>query len=421
MVSETDIRDMLTLYYQERVPQKEIARRYSLASDQGLVKLFGEYLHEDPCTHCRGQMRSKYAKRSKSTSPTRLVGYGRAQTTIVVDVADRVTRSKEGFLIYLPTCDDCGHVVDDRCTCCRCSSIRESHHEAAAEHYAVALNPTHAAPPVNQLTPEQLLLLAWLIQPEEINEDNLSSRQEIIARRHSLPQDQIIGITRKGAREKLVSEGILHVKAASIKDAIEMVSPTEYKWHPERLKYAPAYDDAKLDECLNSLGRKLFRHPDQRDAVLQIMLDLALHEAIRFYAYLSALHNLPFSYSSTLKSTLRTGLIEMGLFKTVRCIQIALRFASNERKEKGIPPQYAANKAKGALSSYWLNPGAKKKYPIEPLLRCEQSFSEPPLVSIFIGLFLPVTLDYGLTPIKDLANSWTPNETPAGEVRSLSC
>jgi hypothetical protein len=421
MVSETDIRDILTLYYQERLSQKEIAKRFSLANNHRLVNLFGEYQHADPCIHCGGQMRSKYANRSKSTNPTRTMGYGRTQTTTAVDIADRVIRTKEGFLIYLPTCVDCGHVVDDRCACRQCSLIRESHHEAAAEYYAIALNPTESAPPIDQLTPEQLLLLAWHIQSEADIEYNLTSRREIITRRHDLPQDQILGISRERAREKLISASILQVKATSIKDAIEMISPTDHKWHPERLQYVPAYDDPKLDERVRELGRTLFRHPHQRDAVLQVMLDLALHEALKFYAYLSVMHDLPFLYSATLQSTLRTGLIEMGLYKTVRCIQIALRLASNERKEKGIPLQYAANKAKSALSNYWLNPGVQKKYPIDPLLRCEQSFPEPPLVSLFISLFLPPTTDYGLTPIKALATSWAHSEIHAVEAQSLSC
>lgn len=117
-----------------------------------------------------------------------------------------------------------------------------------------------------------------------------------------------------------------------------MISPHDHVLHEDLLKYELPYKHENLHHRLIEAGRLLFMNAVTRESVIELMGKLAVSEALMFYARLSELYRMPFHPSESIAATIKSGIIEYGLFKTIFCIEKTVRFTVMLRDEKGHPP-----------------------------------------------------------------------------------
>lgn len=384
-------------YYQnnENLTIAQVREKHALEEGQTLPGSFGEYTHRESCPLCEGEMRSKFANRAASLKNTKTAGYRHERKKVPVDIKKRVTLTEDGYKVTLPKCVACKHYVDPDCRCDRCLIQMETNRQITIECYVAKYDQEFCEPNIEDLDAEKVLLLAWF----RVGEKKASISQRNVCQGLSLsfdlPSTLLLVMSKNEVLERLQQHGLLKLDHCSLELAVEMTSLEEHVLHKDKLRFVQPFDGSTVDKQLASHGRKLFLKHETRDDVIRIMGDLCLRESLQFFTQLCRNRNLDPKLSREFASTLRKAVVDIGLYKTIACIEWAITTISKDIVDHGTPKYIAIDKIKSNLTNYWFNEEKEKKYEIKQHLRNETTFREPEIVSVFIENFLPFTVDYG--------------------------
>ncbi len=296
-------------------------------------------------------------------------------------------KTSDGYKVYLPKCEKCGHYPDPACGCQKCAVIRETNRLKLIAHYKSEL--ASQVPPIKiaGLDVKQVLLIAYFHQTYQgHNKSNLISEEEGIAP------------SKKTIVDNFKKANLLNVSPDSIERCIEMTSTTDHIFHQDKLTYQLAgSDDPDWIQLVRVMTRGLFR--SSQDDVIRLWGELAIKEAIHYYAKLCLSHSIPFNNSPNVLANIKRGVVELGLFKTISAILLSVRRATSKRKEEHITAKHAANYAQYRFN-WWLDNPKELK----PARRHDEYFPEPKIVNIFIKYFLPFSIEYGLMELRQFAD-----------------
>lgn len=404
-----DLRKALNDYYVNKIKILDLRERYTFLANADFFEAFGTYNHEATCEHCGDQKISLFASRSTTTKTSR---YTRSYQKKPAEkpVREQVIITKEGYKVHYPYCQSCGHVTHPRCDCGKCEEIRAHNYQGIINKCTDEHCSEVAPPNITQLDAETSFCLAWFLSYGDLAGASLNSSKSIALHENSILH--ISAFSEQEMTDKLKKLHIIKVDVNSVKRAVEMISPSEHVFHIAKLTYRISYEIDGLYNQIKQHCRQLFSNNASRDSVIELMGLLALRDALSFYHNLSKASKIPFNAPQELCTNLRFGINRLGLFRTAHCIEKTVRYARMLIDERGMHPAKAANSARSGLYNNWLNRDDQLRWNSREKSWDNFVFRESRRARLFQDLFLPFTLEYGMTPLFDLTIS------PIGIVKS---
>jgi len=390
-------------FYIDKRTNNSIQVEFNLSGSTAIHKGFPPCIHPELlCEHCDTPLSSTFLGKNSQLTQAKLSFNVCSEEPSLLEMQNhsrshqirwnflshekKLYKTKEGYLVNMPSCQECEHSPEKSCKCEHCSTQKEENLIQISEQLRLKHSAQNSLPQAYENYSCTQLFTNLFTLTYGISKHN---------------EKFSLSMLDDKSKEEVLKSNLLVPDPSSINDIITMVSVTEYVIEEEKLLYimSNGISPKEAQEELRHQAAKIALHTERSVELVNLWANLTLDEALGVLRYFCQKYKLSYRPGEKTISTIRKSLCKYGLAQTARYICNAAKHAKFVGLEKGYDSRRSFNLIYSNLN-FWVDDERARSYTAKPFNRKTEVLCEPPTAIVFSHSFLDIHgIDYFKDPV----------------------